>query len=131
MLYGDAFIFYQSLFMFSSTTESLLIFIIISTLLIVLLISFITFIVYRYQQKQNVYYKDLEELKIVHANEMLQSQLEIQEQTFENISREIHDNIGQKLTLAKLQLNTLHYDAIDKTKHELNDVVRTIGDTIF
>ena len=116
--------------MFSSTTESLLIFIIISTLLIVLLISFITFIVYRYQQKQNVYYKDLEELKIAHANEMLQSQLEIQEQTFENISREIHDNIGQKLTLAKLHLNTLNLNDTGKATIQLNDSVSMISEAI-
>jgi signal transduction histidine kinase len=63
-------------------------------------------IIYRYQLKQNIYFRNLEKIKVVHENELLQSQLEIQEQTFQNISREIHDNIGQKLTLVKLQLNT-------------------------
>ncbi|MBY0476348.1 MAG: hypothetical protein K2Q24_01790 [Chitinophagaceae bacterium] len=38
---------------------------------------------------------------------MLQSQLEIQEQTLKNISQEIHDNVGQVLTLAKLNLATI------------------------
>lgn len=38
---------------------------------------------------------------------LLQTQLEIQEQTFKNISQEIHDNIGQALSLAKLNLNTM------------------------
>ena len=32
-------------------------------------------------------------------------QVETQEATFKHIAREIHDNIGQKLTLAKLSLN--------------------------
>lgn len=107
-----------------------MIFIVICTLLIVLLISFVTFIVYRYQQKQNAYFKNLEELKIVHANEMLQSQLEIQEQTFENISREIHDNIGQKLTLAKLHLNTLNISDKSKAAIQLNDSVSIISEAI-
>lgn len=40
-------------------------------------------------------------------NELLRAQTEIQEQTFKNISQEIHDNIGQALTLAKLNLNTM------------------------
>src|SRR5690606_6033411 len=35
------------------------------------------------------------------------TQLEIQEQTLKNISQEIHDNIGQALTLAKLNLNAV------------------------
>jgi len=107
-----------------------MIFIVVCTLLIILLISFVTYIVYRYQQKQNAYYKDLNELKIAHENEMLQSQLEIQEQTFENISREIHDNIGQKLTLAKLHLNTLSFENSNKAVIQLNDSVDMISEAI-
>ena len=38
------------------------------------------------------------------------AQLEIQEDTFQHISREIHDNINLSLTLAKLNLNTLNWD---------------------
>jgi two-component system, NarL family, sensor kinase len=38
---------------------------------------------------------------------ILQTQLEIQEQTLKTISQEIHDNIGQVLSLAKLNLNTI------------------------
>jgi signal transduction histidine kinase len=37
--------------------------------------------------------------------DILQTKLEIQEQTLHNVSQEIHDNIGQSLTLAKLNLN--------------------------
>ncbi len=116
--------------MFHSYAESLIIFIIVSTLLITLLISFITYIVYQYQQKQNAYYKNLEELKAVHENEKLQSQVEIQEQTFENISREIHDNIGQKLTLAKLNLNTLSLENPGQLEASLNDSIAMISEAI-
>ena len=116
--------------MFSSPTETIVIFVIVCTLLIALLTGFIATIIYRYQQKQNSYYKDLEELKITHANEMLQSQLEIQEQTFENISREIHDNIGQKLTLAKLHLNTLDINDSTKAAIQLSDSVSMISEAI-
>lgn len=116
--------------MFNSPTEVAIVFLIVCTLLIALLIGFITTMIYRYQQKQNKYYKDLEELKINHANEMLQSQLEIQEQTFENISREIHDNIGQKLTLAKLHLNTLHIKNTEKATIQLNDSITIISEAI-
>lgn len=115
--------------MLNSSTQ-IAIFIIICTLLIAILIAFIAVIIYRYQQKQHTYYKHLEELKIAHANEMLQSQLEIQEQTFENISREIHDNIGQKLTLAKLQLNTLNINEPTKATLQLKDSVLMISEAI-
>lgn len=39
--------------------------------------------------------------------EILQTQLEIQEQTFNNISQEIHDNIGQSLSVINLYLQTI------------------------
>jgi signal transduction histidine kinase len=39
--------------------------------------------------------------------EILLSQIEIQNQTFNNISQEIHDNVGQVLSLAKVQLNII------------------------
>jgi signal transduction histidine kinase len=87
-------------------------------------------IFYRYQQKQNEYFKKIEEIKIAYDNALLQAQIEIQEQTFQNISREIHDNIGQKLTLAKLQLNTLPFHFVDQAASQVDDVVDMIGNAI-
>jgi signal transduction histidine kinase len=59
--------------------------------------------------------KEMFDLKAQYEQTILQSQIEIQEQTFRNISQEIHDNIGQVLSLAKLNLNTIpHEGASDK-----------------
>jgi two-component system NarL family sensor kinase len=116
--------------MLKTPTESLVFFIIISIILILLLVTFIVSIIYRYQQKQNIYFKDIERLKTSHENALLHSQLEIQEQTFQNISREIHDNIGQKLTLAKLHLNTLNYNYSEKTILQVADSVNMISEAI-
>ncbi len=54
----------------------------------------------------------------------------MQEQTFQNISREIHDSIGQKLTLAKLHLNTLDYLNSNKTTLQVNESVTMISEAI-
>ncbi|MBL0181841.1 MAG: sensor histidine kinase [Chitinophagaceae bacterium] len=116
--------------MLKAPTEFLVTFIIISVILMLSLVVLITVVIYRYQQKQNTYFKDIEALKISHQNSLLQSQLEIQEQTFQNISREIHDNIGQKLTLAKLHLNTLSHDDINKVTSQVNDSVSMISEVI-
>ena len=64
--------------MLKAPTEFIVVFIIISVILILALVVFITVIIYRYQQKQNVYFKDVEGLKTFHQNALLQSQLEIQ-----------------------------------------------------
>lgn len=117
--------------MLKAPTEFIVAFIIISVILMLVLVVFITVIIYRYQEKQNIYFKDIEALKTSHQNSLLQSQLEIQEQTFQNISREIHDNIGQKLTLAKLQLNTINFADTDKTIKQVNDSVNIISEAII
>ncbi|MDQ6901602.1 MAG: histidine kinase [Bacteroidota bacterium] len=60
-----------------------------------------------YQKKQVQYLREREQLKVVYEKEILATQLEIQEQTFKNISQEVHDNIGQVLSLVKLNINTM------------------------
>jgi len=47
-----------------------------------------------------------QKFRYIHRQRQLQTEIEIQEQTFQTISQEIHDNIGQLLSLAKLNLNT-------------------------
>lgn len=116
--------------MHNSSTQGIIILIAGSSILLLLLISFIITIVYKYQQKQNIYFKEIEILKRSHENTLLQSQLEIQEQTFQTISWEIHDNIGQKLTLAKLQLNTLPYININELKKQVQDSVNIMTEAI-
>ena len=116
--------------MHNPSTQGIIIFIAGITFFLLLLISFIVTIVYKYQQKQNAYFKEMEALNVSHQNALLQSRIEIQEQTFQNISREIHDNIGQKLTLAKLHLNTLNFTNSDKTIVQVNDSVNMISEAI-
>lgn len=118
--------------MFDTNTGEIIIFVVICTLLLLVLIAFITIIIYKYQKKQHSYSKEVEELKSIHKTDLLQTQIEMQEQTFQNISREIHDNIGQKLTLAKLHLNTLpaasHSGGGDKIKIAVQFIGEAIND---
>lgn len=48
--------------------------------------------------------------------ELLRSVLEMQEHTFQSVSREIHDNVGQLLSLAKLNLNILSLEQVHNDK---------------
>ena len=60
-----------------------------------------------FQKRQNQFIDEKEKLRMNYQQMLMQTQLEIQEQTLKNISQEIHDNIGQTLSLAKLNLNTI------------------------
>jgi two-component system NarL family sensor kinase len=91
------------------TNGQLMLFIIITTGLIFLLASLIIILLYIYQKRQIGYNNKMNALKLDFEKNLLKTQVEIQEQTLDNISREIHDNISLSLTLAKLNLNTLDW----------------------
>ena len=78
--------------------------------LFLLLICFIVFFITYYYKKQLANVREKQTMAANFQKELLQSQLEIQEQTLRTISEEIHDNIGQTLSLAKLQLNTVNVE---------------------
>ena len=60
-----------------------------------------------YRSRHRKLLREREQLRLSYERELLKSQLEIQEQTFRHISQEIHDNIGQTLSLAKLNISTM------------------------
>jgi signal transduction histidine kinase len=62
-----------------------------------------------------------------HQKELLSNQLEIQTQTMQHIGREIHDNIGQKLTLASIYAQQLAFE--NKAPH-INENIENIGGII-
>ncbi len=53
--------------------------------------------------------------------QLLKTQLELQEQTLQHISQEIHDNIGQALTFVKLNINTIDLYKMEETQDKLTE----------
>jgi two-component system, NarL family, sensor kinase len=86
--------------------DYLVMFVSISFLFLVLGAGISVFVVY-YYRKRRAYVKEKVELQTQFERSLLQAQLEIQEHTLNHISQEIHDNVGQILSLTKMQLNIL------------------------
>lgn len=63
-----------------------------------------------YRRRRLEYLRKITAMGEKFANELLRTQIEVQKQTMQNIGREIHDNIGQKLTLAVLYVQQLNLD---------------------
>ncbi len=104
--------------------------ILFTTLTIIGLTSFIIFTAYINRKKQIAFLQNLNQLQSEYEKNILNSQLEIQEQTFQHISREIHDNISLSLTLAKLQLNTFDFCEHEKSKLKLESSIQLLGKSI-
>jgi signal transduction histidine kinase len=100
----------------------------ISMLLIAL---FSVILIIRYRQKQ---FENRKEITLLHTKfqqELLQAQLEIREQTMKNISQEIHDNIGQTLSLAKLNLGTIDAEKQTVAIEKINDAKNLVSKAII
>lgn len=83
-----------------------------------------------YRKRRIRHRKDMEEAKLIFSQTLLQTQLEIQEQTLKNISQEIHDNIGQVLSLVKININTMNCDEPDLLQGKIDDSKTLISKAI-
>ncbi len=90
----------------SEQIVSLILFNLFFLLFIVAIISFIR----QYRLKKKEHAALLHQKNIDHQKELLATQVEIQIQTMKHIGREIHDNIGQQLTLASIYTHQLEFE---------------------
>lgn len=94
------------------------------------------FILFRgYHLRRLKYHKEKQELQSNFKQQLLQTQIEIQSQTLKTISQEIHDNVGQVLSLVKLNLgtfgdaeNTINQTKINDTKQLVSKAINDLRD---
>ncbi|HQR93636.1 MAG: hypothetical protein B7Y15_10480 [Bacteroidetes bacterium 24-39-8] len=117
-----------------NANEEIKITILIITLLVLFFVLAFLLLINLFRKKNQLY---KQEKAIIQANfnqTLLQSQLEIQEQTFNSISQEIHDNVGQILSLAKVQLNiigegqTVNQELLTEAKENISKALTDLRD---
>jgi signal transduction histidine kinase len=84
--------------------------IVVFNLFFILFIVGIVVFIRQYKLKKKEHIGMLTSQTEAHQKELLATQIEIQQQTMQHIGREIHDNIGQKLTLASLYTQQLAFE---------------------
>ncbi len=90
------------------------------------LIMIFLFVVF--QKKKNALLKKNIENQKKFEQEIAETQVEIREQTLRNISWELHDNIGQLLTLAKIQLQKVkeNPDYISEINQNISNILNEV-----
>lgn len=102
---------------------------IISTLFLLIIVGFFIAFISQYQKRQKENELEQIRLKETFNQELLNTQLELKEQVFKQISQEIHDNIGQSLTVAKMQLNFIsNEEDKEKAKTAKELITRSLED---
>lgn len=92
---------------------------IISTSVVVFITVGILSLFSIFQRRKNTLLEEKVKAREDFEKAITQTQIEIREETLRNISWELHDNIGQLLTLAKIQLQ-------NTTKENIQEVSETI-----
>ena len=98
------------------------------SIIAVVLAAFIVLLAYLFTNRKNKLISEKKLMQTQFQQSLLQTQLEIQEQTLKNISEEIHDNVGQVLSLAKLNLFTFENTSEPKLQDTKNLVSKAIND---
>lgn len=89
------------------------------------IVFFITF-----QKRKNKLLLDHYEAEKRFEKELTQSKLEIQEQTLKNVGWELHDNIGQLLSVANMQINILARKIEEPERSDLTEIKQVVANSL-
>jgi two-component system, NarL family, sensor kinase len=93
--------------------EDIFLGVILGTFLLLFFVGIFIFAILQSQKKQLKNKLEKSQMQQQFEENILQAQIEIQNQTLQHIGQELHDNIGQLLSLARLYLNIIEDDHTD------------------
>ncbi|MEZ4802795.1 MAG: histidine kinase [Gelidibacter sp.] len=112
----------------STDAERYLLIYMIAVLVIVTTLVIIFFIVF--QKRKNKLLLDKIKQQQEFDEEISRTQTEIQEQTLKHIGWELHDNVGQLLAFASMQMNILSAQVADNMKDSVNSTADVIKESL-
>lgn len=116
--------------MFTEKSE-LYTFIITGSVLLAVLALFLIIFVIAYKRRQHQNKKERIYQELLFQEQLLHSKIEIQEQAFSDISRELHDNIGQQLSLARLHLHSIKDAISEQDSKKIETANGLMGDVLY
>ena len=99
--------------------------IVVFTLILTLFILFFFF-----QKKKSKFLMDKLEVELLFQSELTKSKIEIKEQTLTNVSRELHDNIGQILSVALMHMNIIIESEDRYSKKDLINIKELVNKSL-
>lgn len=112
----------------STASERYLLVYMIAVLVIVVTLVIVFFVVF--QKRKNKLLLDQIKQQQAFEAEITQAQTETQEQTLKNIGWELHDNVGQLLLFASMQLSILKMQVEDDVKEKFKDTSDALKESL-
>jgi len=95
----------------------------IITLIFLIAPAFVLLYVLVQNRKKKKHIEEKTQMKVIFDAELIKTQMEIQEQTMQTIGADLHDNIGQLLSLTSLTLNSIELDCTDKARQKIDAAI--------
>jgi signal transduction histidine kinase len=87
------------------------------------ILAVVTVLFFLFQKKKIAFLLKEQKQKEAFSETLIKSQIEIKENTLKGVAWELHDNIGQLLSLASMQLKILKMQDSNPTIIEISDIV--------
>lgn len=101
------------------------------TIVLLLLVVFMIRFALLYQRRKLQHFQEKQTLKATYEQEILRSQIEIQNQTLKYVGEELHDNIQQMLLVVKLYLSMLERDLhTPETQQQAQEITELVNQTM-
>jgi signal transduction histidine kinase len=110
--------------------KQVLITIIASAMLFIVGTIVIVLFVFRYIRKKQQHKEMLEVNEKKFQAELIKTELEIQEQTRKNLAADLHDNIGQLLSLTNVTLGSINIEDKEKAIQKISDTKELVTRSI-
>ena len=120
--------FLQEKILVSTSAERYLLIYMIGVLFVVTALVVVFFVIF--QKRKNKLLLDKIKQQQAFDEEIAQTQSEIQEETLKHIGWELHDNVGQLMSYASMQLNMLAVNIPDDMKETLELTTSTIKESL-
>lgn len=104
--------------------------ILLAALIFFLIASGLIFLVLTYNKRRKSHSIEKENLKKEHEAELLKTQIEVQEQTMQTIASNLHDNIGQLLSLTNITLGSINISNVEKAEFKINNSIELVNKSI-
>lgn len=102
---------------------------VVTIVILILAVAMVVFFSF-FQKRKTAFLIEQRETQLRFEEEINKSKLEIQEQALKNISWEIHDNIGQLLSVAKMQLNIVQMNVPAEQQIKIQETGDIVGKSL-
>ena len=101
-----------------------------SIVIIVFLVVMFVLFFSAFQKRKNKLLIDKIQREREFEEEFVKTQTEVQEQTLKNVGQELHDNVGQLLSIANMQLSLVSSLTKDSIKSKVDEAKNVVSDAI-